>query len=167
MDEKRHGETGTMNIPAETAILHGTAADMLELKGKRVHQIAPDATVYDAVALMDELRVGALLVTKDGALAGIISERDYTRKVILMGRASRDTRVDEIMTSSLITVRPDTSLNECLQIVTDRHVRHLPVLDDGRVVGMLSIGDLVRAVVSQQADLIRNLKSFIGSDYPV
>lgn len=167
MHKKRDGETGTMKIPAEAAVLHGTAADMLDVKGGKVHSIAPDATVYDAVARMDELRVGALLVMRDDVLVGIISERDYTRKIILLGRASRDTLVEEVMSSSLITVRPDTGLNECLEIVTDRHVRHLPVVEDGRVVGMLSIGDLVRAVVSQQADLIRNLKSYIGSDYPV
>lgn len=156
-----------MSITPEDAVLHGTASDMLDLKGGRIHFITPDATVYEAVARMDELRVGALLVMQDDTLLGIISERDYTRKIILLGRASKDTRVDEVMSSSLITVRPDTSLNECLAIVTDRHVRHLPVLDGDKVVGLLSIGDLVRAVVAQQAELIRNLKSFIGSDYPV
>ena len=112
------------------------------------------------------VRVGALLVMQDDTLLGIISERDYTRKIILLGRASKDTRVEEVMSSSLITVRTDTSLNECLAMVTDRHIRHLPVIDEGRCVGLLSIGDLVRAVVAQQAELIRNLKSFIGSDYP-
>lgn len=156
-----------MEFTAEMAVLRGTAADMLDLKGGRIHSIAPDATVYDAVARMDELRVGALLVMQGDTLFGIISERDYTRKIILLGRASRDTLVEEVMTSNLITVRPDTGLNECLQTVTDRHVRHLPVMgEDGKVIGLLSIGDLVRAVVAQQADVIRNLKSFIGSDYP-
>ena len=155
-----------MSINPEDAVLHGTAADLLDLKGGRIHSIAPDATVDEAVARMDELRVGALLVMQDDTLLGIISERDYTRKIILLGRASKDTRVEEVMSSSLITVRTDTSLNECLAMVTDRHIRHLPVIDEGRCVGLLSIGDLVRAVVAQQAELIRNLKSFIGSDYP-
>jgi CBS domain-containing protein len=151
----------------EISPLSGTVADMLAFKGTTIHSVAPDATVYDAIAQMDERRVGALLVMRGLQLVGVISERDYTRKVILLGRASKETQVGEIMSSNVISVRPDMSLGECLKLVTDRGIRHLPVLDDaGRVVGLLSIGDLVRAVVAQQAEMITSLKSFIGSDYP-
>jgi CBS domain-containing protein len=146
--------------------MHGTVADLLEFKGTHIHTVAPDATVLDAIHMMDARRVGALLVMQDERLLGILSERDYTRKVILRGRASRDTRVEEIMTRDVITVHADTSLRECLQLVTDRGIRHLPVTDGDRVIGLVSIGDLVRAVVAQQAETITSLKSFIGSDYP-
>ena len=151
---------------AETPPLRGTVADMLEYKGSHVHTVAPEATVYEAIAMMDARRVGALLVMRDEQLLGIVSERDYTRKVILRGRASRETRVEEIMTRDVITVLGETSLGECLQLVTDRGIRHLPVTDGTRIIGLVSIGDLVRAVVAQQAETITSLKSFIGSDYP-
>ena len=151
----------------ETPPLHGTVADMLAFKGTTIHAVAPDATVYDAIVQMDERRVGALLVMRGEQLVGVISERDYTRKVILLGRASKETQVEEIMSSNVISVRPDMSLGECLKLVTDRGIRHLPVVDEtDKVVGLLSIGDLVRAVVAQQAETITSLKSFIGSDYP-
>ena len=153
---------GTVEIPP----LEGTVADMLAFKGTTIHAVAPDATVYDAIAKMDERRVGALLVMRGEQLVGVISERDYTRKVILRGRASQATPVEEIMSANVISVRPDMSLGECLQLVTDRGIRHLPVVENDRVVGLLSIGDLVRAVVAQQAETISSLKSFIGSDYP-
>jgi CBS domain-containing protein len=158
----------TMQIEfVESPPLQGTVADMLEVKGKTIHAIAPDATVYEAIERMDQRRAGALLVMRGEELVGIISERDYTRKVILLGRASRETRVEEIMSSKVISVRIDTTLHDCLKLVTDRSIRHLPVVDaTGRVVGVLSIGDLVRAVVAQQAETISSLKSFIGSDYP-
>jgi CBS domain-containing protein len=146
---------------------HGTASDVLVSKGTVIHSIAPDATVYAAVERMDELRVGALAVLAgDAQLVGIISERDYTRKVILLGRSSRETRVDEIMTSDVITVTPSTDLGDCLRIVTERRIRHLPVVESGRVVGMLSIGDLVRACLDYQADTIKSLNSFITGGYP-
>ena len=151
----------------ETPPLNGTVADMLAFKGTTIHAVAPDASVYDAILQMDERRVGALLVMRGDQLVGVISERDYTRKVILLGRASKETKVEEIMSSNVISVRPDMRLGECLKLVTERGIRHLPVLDDtSKVVGLLSIGDLVRAVVAQQAEMITSLKSFIGSDYP-
>jgi len=151
----------------ESTAPRGTVSDVLAAKSTAIHSIAPGATVYEAVERMDELRVGALVVLgDDGRLVGIISERDYTRKVILLGRASRETRVDEIMTSDVLVVTPSTSLGECLTMVTERHIRHLPVVEDGRVVGMVSIGDLVRAIVDQQAETIQSLSSYIGSDYP-
>lgn len=154
---------GTVESPP----LRGTVADMLALKGTTIHAIAPDATVYEAIEQMDQRRVGALLVMRGEQLLGVISERDYTSKVILMGRASKETLVEEIMSSGVISVRSDTSLGECLKVVTDQRIRHLPVLDAaGKVLGVLSIGDLVRAVVAQQAETISSLKSYIGSDYP-
>lgn len=153
---------GQVDIPP----LQGTVADMLAHKSSVVHAVPPDTTVLEAIAQMDSKRVGALLVMQGDKLVGILSERDYTRKVILLGRASRDTRVSEIMTAQVIVVRPQMGLGECLQLVTNHGIRHLPVVDGDRVIGVLSIGDLVRAVVAQQAETITSLKSFIGSDYP-
>ena len=138
--------------------LRGNVADMLEIKGTSVYSVSPRATVYDAIARMTDCSVGALV--------GIVSERDYTRKVILLGRASKETRVEEIMTPDVITVSPDTTLRTCLSIVGQRGIRHLPVVQDGRVVGVLGVGDLVNAVLDQQAEQIQSLSSFIGSDYP-
>lgn len=154
---------GTVENPP----LHGTAADILALKGTNIYSIAPDATVYEAIERMDEWHVGALLVMRGEELVGIVSERDYTRKVILLGRASKETLVEEIMSTDVITLRSDTSVSECLRVVTERRIRHLPVVDAARkVLGVLSIGDLVRAVVAQQAETIDTLKLYIGSDYP-
>jgi CBS domain-containing protein len=154
---------GTVENPP----LQGTGADMLAQEGATIRAIAPDATVYEAIEQMDEWHVGALLVMRGEELVGIVSERDYTRKVILLGRASKETRVEEIMSTDVISLRSDTSLGECLRVVTDSRIRHLPVLDAaGKVVGVLSIGDLVRAVVAQQAETINTLRLFIGSDYP-
>lgn len=144
----------------------GTVADMLKAKGSEVHGIAPDATVYEAVERMEARRVGALVVQEAETLVGIISERDYTRKVILNGRASRETQVREIMTAKVVTVAPSTTLGECLRVVSDHRIRHLPVVSGDRVVGVLSVGDLVRAVLDQQADQIEVLNTYIKSDYP-
>ncbi len=146
--------------------LKGTAADMLEAKGKLVHAVTAEETVYEAIFKMNECRVGALLVMKGQTLVGIVSERDYTRKVILLGRASKDTRVEDIMSAPVITVTPQASLSECMHVMTQHSIRHLPVVEDGQVVGVLSIGDLVRSVVAQQAETIVSLSSFIGGDYP-
>ncbi|HWJ04275.1 MAG TPA: CBS domain-containing protein [Steroidobacteraceae bacterium] len=147
-------------------VLHGTVGGMLEVKGTRIFAVEPSTMVYDAIARMDEWRVGALLVMQGERLIGIVSERDYTRRVILRGRASRDTPVEDIMTRDVITVRRDTSLGDCLGIVTKHGIRHLPVVEDDRVVGLISIGDLVRTVLAQQAEQISSLKSYIQSDYP-
>jgi len=150
----------------EAPPLQGTVADMLAQKSPVIHAVSPQTTVLDAIAQMDAKRVGALLVMQGERLAGIVSERDYTRKVILLGRTSRDTLVAEIMSTEVIVVQPQTSLGECLKLVTDNGIRHLPVLEDTRVVGVLSSGDLVRAVVAQQAETIARLKSCIASDSP-
>lgn len=143
----------------------GTVADILETKGREVYSIAPDATVYDLIAEMDARSVGALPVLDGDELVGMVSERDYTRKVILRGRASKDTKVSEIMTHAT-TVTPQTSLQECMETVTNWKIRHLPVVEGGKVVGLVSIGDLVRAVLDQQAERIESLTGLLGSDYP-
>ena len=152
--------------PGLASALRGTVADLLAAKGTDVHAVGPAEMVYAAISKMTDRRVGALLVMDGPTLVGIISERDYTRKGILQGHAAKDTPVAELMSSPVVTVSPDTSLGECLEVVTRHHIRHLPVLQDQQVVGVLSIGDLVSAVVAQQAETIQSLKSFIGSDYP-
>lgn len=131
-------------------------------KDDRVFSIRPDDSVLDAIRMMAERRVGALLVMNADALVGIISERDYARKVILKGRSSAETKVSDIMSSSLITVSPDDSIEHCMVLCTERHIRHLPVLDDAKVVGVLSIGDLVKSVISEQAEQLRQLQQYIA-----
>jgi CBS domain-containing protein len=136
---------------------------LLDRKGREVFSIAPGAAVLDAVRMMAERHVGALLVMEGGTLSGIVSERDYARKVILMGRSSADTPVRDIMTAAVITVQPETPVEKCMQIMTERRVRHLPVIEGGRVVGMVSIGDLVKTVIAEQQQHIEQLESYIHS----
>ncbi len=142
-----------------------TVASILQTKGRDVWSITPQATVYEAIALMAEKRVGSLVVW-DRTLSGIISERDYARKVILQGKSSRDTFVSEIMTSPVITVTSKHTIPDCLRIVTDFRIRHLPVIDEERLTGLISIGDLVRAVLSMQAHTIDQLETYITNKYP-
>jgi CBS domain-containing protein len=134
--------------------------------GGRIFSIAPDATVYDALALMAEKEVGALMVLSMGKLVGIISERDYARKIILQGRSSRATTVQEIMTGDMFTVTSEDTIDECMRIMTHHHIRHLPVLDQGKLVGVISIGDLVNAIIVEQARMIDHLHTYIGANYP-
>jgi len=153
--------------PIDEVICHDSAAQILERKGSLIWSIGPDASVFEAVRLMDEVGAGALLVLSGGRLVGMISERDYARKVILKGRSSRDTRVSDIMTAPAITARIDDRVTECLRVMTERRIRHLPViLDNGSIGGVLSIGDLVNAVVSAQAEEMRQLKSYVAGHYP-
>ena len=140
-----------------------TVRTLLERKGRAIFSVEPQAAVLDAIRLMAEHHVGALLVMRGAALEGIVSERDYARKVILRGRSSADTPVRDIMSSPVLTVTLDTKVQQCMQLVTDRHVRHLPVLDGTRVVGMISIGDLVKAVIAEQQQQIEQLESYIHS----
>jgi CBS domain-containing protein len=142
-----------------------TVASILNTKGRTIWSIDPDATIYDAIAMMAEKSVGALLVCSGGKLKGIISERDYARKVILQGKSSKDTLVHEIMTSPCITVQPDYTIDDCMRIITDRRVRHLPVLDGDELVGMISIGDLVRTIIAHQAETIDHLHAYIVGRY--
>src|SRR5579883_2992777 len=134
---------------------------LLELKGNAVYAIAPDAPVLEAIRTMAERGIGALLVMRGGELNGIVSERDYARKVILKGRSSKDTPVAEIMTRDLVTISPQHTVGECMRIVTDKRFRHLPVLEGGRLVGIISIGDLVNWVISEQQQTIRHLEAYI------
>lgn len=139
-----------------------TVQQLLASKGSEVVGIGPGATVYEALRLMGEHNIGALVVTDEGRLVGIISERDYARKVILKGKRSRETAVSEIMTPAPVTVQPSDSLETCMQLMTERRVRHLPVLQDGRLVGIVSIGDAVKAIMAQQAFMIEQLEQYIG-----
>ena len=127
-----------------------------------IWSIGPNAMVFDAIQLMDEKNVGALPVVDNGKLAGIISERDYTRKVILKGRSSKETPVSDIMTAQLLTVTPSDSVIECMRIMTEKRVRHLPVLEGTNLVGILSIGDVVNWFISAQTATIDNLEGYIG-----
>jgi CBS domain-containing protein len=138
-----------------------TVAQLLGQKPRGIYSVTPDAPVLEAIRSMAEHGVGALLVMQGDKLAGIVSERDYARKVILKGRSSSDTPVQQIMTAEVITVDPGQSTQQCMQIMTDRRVRHLPVVEGGRVLGMLSIGDLVRAVLAEQAQTIEQLENYI------
>jgi len=134
------------------------------LAGKTdVHTVGPDDTVLDALRVMAAHNIGAVLVTSGGELVGILSERDYARKMVLHGKASHDTAVREVMTATLVSVTPRWTCDECMAVMTERHVRHLPVLDEGRLAGVISIGDVVRAVVQEQQSTISTLESFILS----
>jgi CBS domain-containing protein len=143
-----------------------TIESVLKLKGRQVLSVAPTATVYEAIATMSEKGVGALLVMSEGRLAGMISERDYARKVILKDRSSKQTQVREIMTSPVITVKPSDTVEECMRSMTENRVRHLPVVDSDRVVGIVSIGDLVNWIITAHEETIGHLQSYIAGQYP-
>jgi CBS domain-containing protein len=134
---------------------------LLDRKGRALFSIGPDDPVLDAIKMMADRHVGALLVMRGSELAGIVSERDYARKVVLLGRSSADTPVAQIMTAPVVTVSPEGSVQDCMRLMTERHFRHLPVVEHGRVVGMISIGDLVKAVIEEQQQTIEQLESYI------
>lgn len=140
-----------------------TVAQVLKQKDAAVYTISPKASVRSAIKLMAEKNIGALVVTnKDQEVIGILSERDYTHKVVLQGRSSLTTNVDQIMTSDVITVTLDREINECLKIMTDGHLRHLPVVENGKLIAMIAIGDLVKAAMEDQRQLIEQLKQYIA-----
>jgi CBS domain-containing protein len=146
--------------------MSGTVGAILKRKGGGVWSVAPEQTVYEAIEMMADKGVGALLVISEGALAGIISERDYARKVILEGRSSKTTVIHEIMTSPVISVSPEQAVDECMELMTRHHIRHLPIMDNQRVLGVVSIGDLVKWVVSEQEETIEHLHNYISAKYP-
>jgi CBS domain-containing protein len=143
-----------------------TVRSMLRHKGSEIFWVAPEATVYEAIAMMADKSVGALLVLSDGKLAGIVSERDYARKVILKGKHSNEMQVKEIMTSPVFTVSPAHSVEDCMRVITAHRVRHLPVMEGDALVGMISIGDVVRSIISTQAHAIDQLSGYIEGRYP-
>jgi CBS domain-containing protein len=136
---------------------------LLQGKGNAIYSIAPDAPVLEAIKHMAEHRIGALLVMHGEQLVGVMSERDYARKVILQGRSSSQTAVSDIMSSNPLTVGPDTDVFDCMRLCTDSRIRHLPVVQDGKVIGVISIGDLVKAVIDAQAEQIEHLQRYITS----
>jgi CBS domain-containing protein len=143
----------------------GTIEGILNQKSRDVWSVSPDATVYDAIAMMADKNVGALLVVENGQLVGIISERDYTRKVMLRGKRSREALVREIMSTELTTVPPKEGVDDCLRFMTEKRVRHLPVVSEGEIRGVISIGDLVKYVISAQSAALDHLERYISGGY--
>jgi CBS domain-containing protein len=143
----------------------GNISGILGQKIGEIYSISPDATVFEAIQMMDNKNVGALLVMEGARLVGVISERDYTRKVFLRGKRSRETTVAEIMSTDVFTTRPQEGVEECLRLMTEKHIRHLPVVDGEKVIGVISIGDLVKHVISCQSATIAHLENYISGGY--
>jgi CBS domain-containing protein len=142
-----------------------TVAQILKSKpDQAVHATTPGASVFEAVKLMAEKNVGALLVIEGGTVVGIVTERDYARKIVLMSRSSKDTPVRDVMTSPVVCVRPDQTTEQCMALMTEKRVRHLPVIDGGRLTGLVSIGDLVKDIISEQQFIIRQLEHYIAGE---
>jgi CBS domain-containing protein len=139
-----------------------TAHDILRYKGRTVHAVRPDDTVLAALGVMAEHEIGAVLVLDGDEIVGILTERDYARKVALVGRSSKDSQVRSIMTADVVCVRAANTVEDCMALMTERRVRHLPVVEDGRVVGLVSIGDLVKATIDEQEFTINQLKNYIA-----
>ena len=140
-----------------------TVNQLLQAKGYDVWSVPPDANIFDALRLMADKDVGALLVLEGGKVVGIFSERDYARKIVLHGKASRDTPVAEVMTRRVFYVRPDQTIEDCMALMSDKHIRHLPVIQDGALVGVISIGDVVKSIISEQQFMIEQLEQYITS----
>ncbi|MES0327100.1 MAG: CBS domain-containing protein [Gammaproteobacteria bacterium] len=135
--------------------------DILKVKGNDVWSIGPEASVYDAIHLMTEKKVGALMVMEDGKLVGVVSETDYTRNIILKGRSSQQTPVKDIMTSRVLYVQPEQYIEDCMVLMTEKRTRHLPVMDEGKLIGVISIGDAVKSVIDEQRFTIEQLERYI------
>ena len=148
-----------------TMIPTGTISEILSNKGNQAWSISPDATVFEAIQMMSDKNIGALLVTERGKLIGILSERDYTRKIALKGRSSKETKVREILSGHVIHVSPFNTVEDCLRLMTEHRIRHLPVLEGEKLEGVISIGDLVNWIISAQTNTIHQLQTYIGG-YP-
>ena len=138
-------------------------SQLLDSKGRTVHTVSPETSVLDAIRLMSEKHIGAIPVVSENNLVGIISERDYAWKVILKGRSSSGTNVSEIMTSEVVTTSPEDTIETCMGLMTEHHIRHLPVIADGQLVGILSIGDLVKSIIAEQEFRIEQLENYISA----
>lgn len=140
----------------------GAVRNILEAKGNRVISISPFTSVYNALEMMVEMNVGALLVLDNDKLVGVFTEKDYARKVILKGKSSRETPVGDIMTTELITVKPEDTIDECMKLMTGKFIRHLPVMEDGKLAGLVSIGDVVKFIIDEQKFIIENMEQYIA-----
>lgn len=137
-------------------------ADILKKKGNNIFSVLPDSSVYDALKIMGEKNIGALMVMENDELKGIFSERDYARKIVLVNRISRETMVSEIMTEKVITVSPSDSIEHCMELISEKKIRHLPVSDNGKITGIISIGDVVMAIIESQRETISYLHNYIS-----
>ena len=140
----------------------GTVRNLLQQKGNTVYSVHPDSSVYDALELLEEKNVGALIVVDNENLIGVFTERDYARKVVLKGKSSRDTTVRDIMSDRPIVVSPNASVDLCMQLMTEKYIRHLPVIEEGKLVGVVSIGDLVRSTIAEKDYIIDTLSHYIS-----
>jgi CBS domain-containing protein len=139
----------------------GTVRNILQTKGNAVHSVSPDTSVYDALESLEEKNLGSLVVIDNGKLVGIFTERDYARKVILKGRSSKDTLIRDIMSGHPIYVTPDTTIEGCMQLMTNKYIRHLPVIDREELIGVISIGDVVKYIIKEKDFIIENLEHYI------
>jgi CBS domain-containing protein len=140
----------------------GKVRDILESKGSVVFAVQPSTIVYAAIELMCEKNIGGLLIVENDKLVGIFTERDYARKLILKGKSSKDTPISELMTKDPFTVTPENSIEDCMNLMTDKHIRHLPVVDGNKLIGMISIGDVVKTIIHEQRGIIEHLESYIN-----
>lgn len=146
--------------------IQGTVRDILQNKGGQVWTTSPASTVYEAIGLMGEKNIGALVVIENDEVIGVLSERDYSRKVVLQGRTSRDTVVGDILSRPVVTIRRRDTIEKCMQVMTEHRIRHLPVVDENRLIGLISMGDLVRWAMESQNFTILQLQGYISGDYP-